>query len=274
MQPKIKHILITIICTILAAFGAQNINAQTIVKDSSLELGPSNPYWMQQSTHFSKTICDGSCGNVPGVQPLSGNYFIWLGGSNILEEGSASQSVIIPTANYAKLSFHLKTPIVAANIDDFFHVLMDSTIVFNITSADSDTYKTEYKNVIIDISSFADGQSHLLKFFGHQTGTPRVTHYLVDDISIKLTVGFPDADSISEIKIYPNPTSDFIHLRMNRPQNIRVKIFTLEGKRVLQKSFSNASNINMDVSTLPKGFYFLIIEGKNHRKILKKLIVE
>jgi len=146
--------------------------------------------------------------------------------------------------------------------------------VFYITSADSDTYKTEYRNVIIDISNFADGHSHLLKFFGHQTGAPRVTHYLVDDISIRKSVGFSEMDSIPDIKIYPNPTSDFIYMKMNMPQNVWVRIAALDGKVVLQRSFTNTSYIKMDISILPKGFYFLLIEGKNKKTAIKKLVIE
>lgn len=254
-------------------FGVQNTTAQTIVKDSSLELGSNNPYWIQQSTNFSKTICDGSCGNVPGVEAYSGSYFIWLGGSNLLEEGSASQMVIIPNANYAKLSFYLKTPFVAANIDDYFRVFMDSITLFNINSSDSTTYKSEYQHIEVDISSYADGQQHKLMFFGHQTGSPKVTSYLVDDITIKIVVGISEPISLKNIKIYPNPASDYIHLELSKHQDINIEVTTIAGKIVLQKKFTNAYSINMKISELPKGLYFLVIENKNKEKIIKKLIV-
>jgi len=272
MHINVKHLLIlTIFCI---SFGIENINAQVIVKDSSLEIGPVNPYWVQQSTHFSKTICDGSCGNIPGVEALSGTYFIWLGGSNVLEEGSAKQSIIIPNKGFAKLSFHFKAPIMAANVDDYFKVFMDSTVIFFANATDSSTYKDEYITVIVDVSSYADGNQHTLKFFGHQTGNPRVTHYLVDDITIKTTVGIKESTNLSEIKIYPNPAEDFVFLKIDKPQKINIRISSAEGKVVLKQTFKGILLPKIYISDLPKGFYLITIENENQTKVIRKLIVK
>ena len=271
MQLKPEYLLS--LSMLFLFIGMKTTYSQTIVQDSSLEEGHPNTYWAEHSLQYSRTICDATCGNIPGAVPRTGNYSIWIGGSNVLEEGSASQTVLIPNTGYARLIFYFKAPIMAANVDDYFKVFMDSTVVFYANAADSTTYKNEYKEVVIDITAFADGRHHILKFFGHQTGNPRVTHYLVDDIAIKVTVGIEEAEDPLEINVYPNPASDFVYLKTNKSEDLKVIITSIDGKIISEQYFKNATFTKLNISTLPKGFYLIIIEN-NNKKIVRKLIVE
>lgn len=77
-----------------------------------------------------------------------------------------------------------------------------------------------------------------------------------------------DNTGISEIQnsnicIYPNPTSDFIHIENIEPQSI--SIYSLDGKLV--KSVENANVI--DVRDLAKGVYLINIEGRTQKIIIK-----
>ncbi len=77
-----------------------------------------------------------------------------------------------------------------------------------------------------------------------------------------------DNTGISEIQnsnicIYPNPTSDFIHIEIIEPQSI--SIYSLDGKLV--KSVENANVI--DVRDLAKGVYLINIEGRTQKIIIK-----
>jgi hypothetical protein len=56
---------------------------------------------------------------------------------------------------------------------------------------------------------------------------------------------------------YPNPTSGKVHLRI--PQYGLVKVFNVSGKLMMTTSNSPLSN-SIDMSSLPKGLYFLRIE--------------
>jgi hypothetical protein len=70
----------------------------------------------------------------------------------------------------------------------------------------------------------------------------------------------------STLKLYPNPTSDFIFIE-NLKTNSSIKILDTSGKVVLNKKLSGNS---IDVKSLPKGIYFIQIEGLKPLKFIKK----
>lgn len=78
--------------------------------------------------------------------------------------------------------------------------------------------------------------------------------------------------SDEEIKIYPNPASDFISIGL--PESLKrvdFEIFNLQGSQVLHKTITESCQIN--ISSLAKGLYLYRIGNKN--KITKgKIIIE
>lgn len=69
-------------------------------------------------------------------------------------------------------------------------------------------------------------------------------------------------NNLDEIQWFPNPASEFI-LFKNLPEQSRISIFNIQGKRV--KVFSEVNNNNkLDVRDLTNGYYFFKIEGKNY----------
>ena len=74
-----------------------------------------------------------------------------------------------------------------------------------------------------------------------------------------------------ELNIYPNPTSNLLHIEASQTDISRVEIFDVQGKRVMQVSPANLSEI--DVSQLTNGMYFLKLSTSNGeltRKFVKK----
>jgi hypothetical protein len=68
-----------------------------------------------------------------------------------------------------------------------------------------------------------------------------------------------------EIKIYPNPASDNIFVQINSPAAapVRMSVFDQQGRivRTLDTSFDGCSPINIDISSLQKGFYLLSVQS-------------
>jgi len=74
-----------------------------------------------------------------------------------------------------------------------------------------------------------------------------------------------------ELTIYPNPTSNLLHIETKQTDVTAVEIFDLQGKSVKQVSLVNETNIN--VSDLANGMYFIKIataNGQVTRKFVKK----
>jgi len=68
--------------------------------------------------------------------------------------------------------------------------------------------------------------------------------------------------------LYPNPASDFIHLKMDKQYNILdYEITNLSGQIVLKGQLTN-ENPRINITTLPAGIYFLSCGDKN-KKIFK-----
>jgi len=93
----------------------------------------------------------------------------------------------------------------------------------------------------------------------------------------KLTVTAIDNLFISgvEIKVYPNPTQDFVNINFNKmPDNAVYRVFDLSGKLLEQKSISSNSS-QVDMTRFAGGQYILKLSHKNQQalqtfKIVKK----
>lgn len=80
----------------------------------------------------------------------------------------------------------------------------------------------------------------------------------------------------NNLLIYPNPAASFVTLKMVEELNgdYNVRLFNLNGKLLneVQTRFANGQAQQIDISTLPKGSYYLsvIVEGKVYSNVLMK----
>lgn len=155
-----------------------------LVQDGSFEAGFVSTYWAQTSTNFGTPLCDSSCG---GVGPRTGDYWAWFGGAGTAAEtGSLEQSGVIATGPKT-LNFYIwwsssvdAPPDPAAT----FNVKIDGNTVFTLTPATAATYSTEYTLASVDISAYADGNSHTLRFESSNAAASGSTNIHLDDIEI------------------------------------------------------------------------------------------
>ena len=93
-----------------------------------------------------------------------------------------------------------------------------------------------------------------------------------DDFSVtyrrQSTLAVPNQISISDIIVYPNPTTDILNIRSKFPIE-DVKLYSVLGKKVLQTT--NTSLINM--SQLAPGVYIIKIKS-NNTVISKRLMIQ
>jgi len=127
----------------------------------------------------------------PDAAPLIGDFFLWLGNYDSPTIASVSQSVVIPATGNATLEFYLHTEQASAAYGtmDQFDVTIDGTSVLPdgaILAADA-TYQDGYTRVSVDVSAYADGKAHVLRFETIQTGSTiatDLTNFIIDEISI------------------------------------------------------------------------------------------
>ncbi len=155
-----------------------------VVQDGGFEAGDPNPYWTSFSQNFGTVLCDMSCSNSPENAPRTGSWWVWFGGIDAAEEGYVSQSVTIP-ANSATLSFWLRVPFTSGLAADYFAVSIDGNELFRVTADASAAYQAAYQQVTLDVSAYADGGAHTLRFDSAVVGGGTETsNFMLDDVSL------------------------------------------------------------------------------------------
>lgn len=156
--------------------------AECIVQDPGFEAGTPNPNWKESSSNFPTPLCPTySC--TQGY-PHSGTWWVWFGGITLQEFAYVQQSVTIPAWEAATLDFYLAIPI--ANNTGYLRVLIDGDQLFEATEADAASYP-DYQKVSLDVSAYADGGNHLLRFESTTYAGDDVTNFWVDDICVTMT---------------------------------------------------------------------------------------
>src|SRR6185503_844717 len=162
--------------------------SSNFVTDGSFEGGQFSGNWTEDSSNFCNLLNECSplcnqalCGANGGAGPHSGSFYAWFGGIDTFEEGSLEQSVtILPGAT---LSFFLEIPVSSGNGVDFLRAKIDGTTVFEALENDPQ-YSNGYALVSVSRGAFADGGVHTLRFESVITGSPQLTNFSVDDVSL------------------------------------------------------------------------------------------
>ena len=69
------------------------------------------------------------------------------------------------------------------------------------------------------------------------------------------------------IKVYPNPTQDFLNIHLNkRTEEATYSLFDLNGKLIEQKSIIT-TDVKLDMTKFPKGTYLLKLSQKNRQPL-------
>ncbi len=77
------------------------------------------------------------------------------------------------------------------------------------------------------------------------------------------------------LRIYPNPVQNKLFLSMeNSIENLKTKIFNIDGKLMNVRHFVIDNQFSIDVSKLPSGMYFLNIEDEKGNTTNRKFIKE
>jgi hypothetical protein len=157
-----------------------------VVQDGGFEAGSPNPFWTEASTNFGTPLCDlDGCGTGTGTGPLTGDWWAWFGGVAAAEAGSVSQSVTIPAGGAATLSFWVEQFVCSGAAADYLEVNIDGTQLWQTTGADPACGVLGYRQITLDVSAYADGGAHTLEFNSEIFGTPSLTNFFVDDVTLE-----------------------------------------------------------------------------------------
>jgi hypothetical protein len=263
-----------ILFSLIAVSAAVSTSAQ--FTDASFEAGPGAGTWVESSTNFGTPLCDVvTCGY---DLALDGAWYFWGGGvaAGTLEEASMGQTIVIPQGTTAEIGFGFGNAGGDGSTDDVIRLTLDGNEVWSASGADTALYPL-YTPVTVDISSYADGNSHDLVLSTYQDGA---TNFIAD-----LFVMLVDGNLVSvaneqlnheeKVTVYPNPANEQINMQFNHLVNGKasVKIFDSLGALVSAENINEINNklFTLDVTNMSNGFYFIEIE--NNGLVTKKKFV-
>ncbi len=174
-----------------------------VIADPGFEGGFPNASWTEASSNFGTPICDvPTCGNGGGsTGPRSGAFWVWFGGIAALETGSVQQSVVIGNG-LATLEFGVRLGLcgAGAGAGDFVRALIDGTEVWREDASNANCGELDYRLISIDVSAFADGGAHLVRFESTAGTAATTTNFNIDDVTLTVS-GEPVCTEIAEADV-------------------------------------------------------------------------
>jgi hypothetical protein len=159
-----------------------------LLQDPSFESYTPNTYWLETSTNFVTPLCTvADCTDGAGTAgPRTGSVWGWFGGTTKDEASSLAQTVDFPTGT-ANLQFYLWIGRAESGrgASDQFSVTIDGVTVFTADATQINSFSS-YTMVNLDVSSFADGASHIIMFAANTSG--QMVNFNLDDITLATAI--------------------------------------------------------------------------------------
>lgn len=91
---------------------------------------------------------------------------------------------------------------------------------------------------------------------------------------VNCNTSIDENDAANNIAVYPNPATDMVNVYLqNNVEVLSYKMVNLIGQTIIEANNSNFTNqFSIDVSTLPKGQYFLVVNTKDN-VVTKKIVI-
>jgi subtilisin-like proprotein convertase family protein len=174
-----------------------------IINDPGFEKGSPNPFWIENAKLTDSVIM------ASPELAHSGKYLVqFKGGRNGNESATCDQDVIMPVASQASLTFWMK--ILSADVFGHLNVVVDNTSFIHTIGHIQQNQYANWRPVVVNLSGFADGNSHNIRFKATIQSGRGDTVFLLDDVYM----------SIGEQP--PVAANDYIETEMNQPVNIDV----------------------------------------------------
>lgn len=103
------------------------------------------------------------------------------------------------------------------------------------------------------------------------------TYALIDDLGFDITTSIDKLNMPIYEGIYPNPVRDFlkINLHVEQPEEIELKILSMDGREILQQQFFSGAGdftLPVDCSQIADGLYFVSLSRTGERNVYKVIV--
>lgn len=150
-----------------------------------------NPNWPSTSTNFITSLCSVAvCGTNGGSAPRTGTYYLWFGGTDDPEVGTASQTLMIPSGSNPVLKYWLRVNSVSAPFNSKMEVKVDGTVIQTVNEPSLAESAYSERSVVVP-GGFANGASHTISFEYNNPAGSGTSNFTVDDVSLEASAANP-----------------------------------------------------------------------------------
>ena len=146
-----------------------------------------------------------------------------------------------------------------------------STGPINSTSVFSPNAASQWKHILVDVSTYKNNTGLLVGFRGIAGPSGTSQSCYVDNINLRssstVVLGIENKmEDMSKFSIYPNPTNDFanLHFDLNNSASISYTVTDIVGNQISNVNLGNLSNgvhnINIDTKDFTSGIYIVSIK--------------
>ena len=103
---------------------------------------------------------------------------------------------------------------------------------------------------------------------------------IINTSELYYVIEYDNPESINYInsinfEVYPNPTTDYLTINSQNIQEIKtIKLISITGTKSYQMETENVASIEIDMSYLPTGIYFIALYDENNKLIGSKKIIK
>lgn len=171
--------------TLLLSLFALSSRATIINSSFESALGPGN--WTESDSVFPSIQCSVAlCGNGAGTAgPRTGSFWMWFGGDVATQLSFVQQSVVIPVGALSVDFYFYMVPF-TGNLTFSFKV--DGTELFAVSQLDAAAYQA-YTLVSVNVSAYADGNAHMLRFDYSDAFDVEGSNLHLDDVTLRMGGG-------------------------------------------------------------------------------------
>ncbi len=154
----------------------------------------------------------------------------------------------------------------------------NDTYTFELVSGDGDTGNGDFSiddNTLLTGASFsfATQASYSIRVKVTDSGNESFEKQLTITIEEQVVTSIEDDPQIIT-SIYPNPASDFVRINLvSEAYPFDVKMYDTNGNLKTSEDAVFDNSIRLDVRSIPKALYILVVKDKNGRVTRKKLLI-
>lgn len=195
--------------------------AENIILDPGFEAYTPNPYWDEYSASYGTPLCTvADCGTGTGSGPHTGQAWTWFGGATAGDTGYVSQDVEIPVG-IATMTFWAEQAVCGdAGASNYMALVIDGEELWRTDGLDPACGTAAYRQIEVDVSDFADGATHEIKFSSVTVGSG---NFFLDDVELIVDEGGTPGDitwlTLDPIAGVILPDGDFVEITVTFDSN-------------------------------------------------------